>query len=106
MDDLQNTPWSRRRLSLLASGAIASLLLGLSLDADGEAKRKGKKRRRKNRSRNGNDSGDTCLGEAQACTTSPFPGNGGCCEGLACDCGMPLCIVGIPGACLHVVDPD
>jgi hypothetical protein len=99
----RTAPRTRRRFGLLAGGVFASML-GLGHDADAEAKRKRKRRRRKNGNRN--DSDDTCLGEAEACTTSSFPGNGGCCEGLACDCGMSICLVGIPGTCLPVVAPD
>ena len=97
MDDRRNVPWSRRGFSLLAGGIMTSLL-GLGLDADGEAKHKRNRRRRGRRNRN------RCLGEGKACTTSLE--NGGCCAGTACDCGMPLCLVGIPGTCLPVVDPD
>ncbi len=97
MDDAQMISWTRRRFSLLASGAVASLL-GLGLAADGEANRKRKRRRRRRRNRN------RCLGEGKSCTTSLE--NGGCCAGTACDCGLPICAVGVPGTCLPVVDPD
>jgi hypothetical protein len=90
-------PRTRRQFSLLAGGIMASLP-GLGLDADGEAKSRRKRRRRRRRNRN------RCLSEGKTCVTSLE--NGGCCAGMSCDCGTPLCLVGIPGTCLPVVDPD
>lgn len=99
MTDPRSTPWTRRRFSSLATGGAASVL-AIVLSADSEAKRK-----RKRKNKNKNKQQDQCLGLDQACITDVL-GSGGCCPGTRCDCGQTVCIVGLSGTCLPLVDPN